>query len=53
LRRALSVNLGTGPHVVGYVVGNFLEMGHPLSQAYYAPVQVSIYDATRLPVMTS
>jgi hypothetical protein len=47
------VNLGTGPYVVGYVVSTFLEMGHSLSQAHYAPVQVSIYDVTRLPVMTS
>jgi hypothetical protein len=47
------VTLGTGPSVIGYVVGNFLEIGHSLSQADYAPVQVSIYDTTRLPVMVS
>ncbi len=47
------VNLGTGPSGVNHMVGNFLELGHALSQAYYAPVQVSIYDTTRLPVMTS
>ena len=48
------VTLGTtGPSGVNHMVGNFLELGHALSQAYYAPVQVSIYDTTRLPVMTS
>ncbi len=47
------VNVGTGPSGVNHMVGNFLELGHALSQAYYAPVQVSIYDTTRLPVMTS
>jgi hypothetical protein len=47
------VNLGTGRYVVGYVVGDFLVVGHSLSQADYAPIQVSIYDATHLPVLTN
>ena len=33
--------------------GNFLMIAHSLTQDWQAPFMVSVYDATRLPILTS